>query len=199
MNAARSEWMNILTILGSPRPKGNTAGVLAMVEAELAREYTVERIAISDVVVNGCLGCGTCRKTPDRPGCVQTDDAPAVFARMMAADAVIYTSPLYCWGFSSQMKALIDRHFCLVSGYGTARHRSLIGGKPVALLVTCAGPVAGNADAIQTIFDRVCNYGQTRAVNKTIVPLCTTPDALGEGARAAARKLAGDVHNALRR
>jgi hypothetical protein len=63
--------------------------------------------------------------------------------------------------------------------------------------VTCAGPVKGNADVIQTVFDRVCNYGKTRVVNKTVIPFCTTPDALGEGARAAARKLAGDINGAL--
>lgn len=190
--------MKILTILGSPRKKGNTASVLDMVEAELTVGHQVERVAITAVKVNGCLGCGMCQKVVDRPGCVQQDDAVALFERMMAADAVIYGSPLYCWDFSSQMKALIDRHFCLVTGYGTDSYRSLIADKPVALLVTCAGPVNGNADVIQTVFDRVCEFGKARVVNKTVIPFCTVPDALGEDARAAARKLAGDIRNALR-
>jgi len=158
----------------------------------------VERLAIASVKVNGCLGCEACQKVTDRPGCVQKDDAVAVFERMMTADAVIYSSPLYCWDFSAQMKALIDRHFCLVTGYGTVNHRSLIAEKPAALLVTCGGPVKGNADVIQTVFDRVCKYGKARVVNKTVIPFCTTPDALGEEARAAARKLAGDISGALR-
>ena len=191
--------MSILTILGSPRMMGNTAAVLSMVEQELAGRQAVDRLAITSKRVNGCLGCGSCQKTTDCPGCVQKDDAVAVFERMMAADAVIYTSPLYCWGFSAQMKAFIDRHFCLVTGFGTPAHNSLIAGKPVALLVTCAGPVENNADVIQTIFDRVCNYGKSRVVNKTVVPFCTTPDALGEDARAAARKLASDILRALQR
>jgi multimeric flavodoxin WrbA len=63
---------------------------------------------------------GPARKS-DRPGCVQKDDAFSVFERMMAADALIYSSPLYCWDFPAQMKALIDRHFCLVTGYGTSQ------------------------------------------------------------------------------
>ncbi len=191
--------MAILTILGSPRMMGNTAGVLSMVEQELAGRHPVERLAITSKRVHGCLGCGSCQKASDCPGCVQKDDAVAVFERMMAADAVVYSSPLYCWGFSAQMKAFIDRHFCLVTGFGTPAHNSLITGKPVALLVTCAGPVENNADVIQTIFDRVCNYGKSRVVNKTVVPFCTTPDALGEDARAAARKLAGDLLGALQR
>jgi multimeric flavodoxin WrbA len=149
--------MNILTILGSPRRKGNTAGALDMVEHELTAAYghLVERLILATVNVNGCMGCQACQKVADRPGCVQKDDAVSVFERMIAADALIYGSPLYCWDFTAQMKALIDRHFCLVTGYGTARHHSLIAGKPTALLVTCAGPVKGNADVIQTVFDRV--------------------------------------------
>jgi multimeric flavodoxin WrbA len=192
--------VNICTILGSPRKEGNTAGVLALVEQELGdRRHTVDRLHITSVKVNACLGCGACQKAPDCGGCVQKDDADAVFKRMLAADAVIYSSPLYCWGFPAQMKALIDRHYCLVKGFGTADHRSLLADKPVALLVTCAGPVKGNADLIQTLFNRVCHFAKARIINKTVIPRCTTPAALGEDARAAARKMAGDIESALRR
>lgn len=189
--------MHVLTLMGSPQKTGNTATVLAMLEAEISGRHTAERIDIASVTVNGCLGCGVCQKVTDRPGCVQKDDALAVFERMMAADAVVYASPLYCWNFTAQIKALIDRHFCLVTGYGTPSYHSLINSKPVALLVTCGGPVEGNADVIQTVFDRVCHFALARAVNKTILPFCTTPDAMGEEARAAARKLAGDIIKAL--
>jgi len=190
--------MNIFTILGSPRENGNTAAVLAMVEKELADNHQIDRLAISSTPINGCLGCGACQKVIGQPGCVQTDNASAVFERILSADAVIYSSPLYCWGFSAQMKALIDRHFCLATGAGTPDHRSLIAGKPVSLLVTCGGPVEGNADVIQTVFNRVCHLCAARIVNKTVIPFCTTPDVLGEDAVAAARKMAGDIHGALR-
>jgi multimeric flavodoxin WrbA len=192
--------VNILTILGSPRKKSNTAGVLDMAEQELSARHghQVKRLNITHMKVNGCVGCLACQKITDRPGCVQQDDAVSVFERMIAADALIYGSPLYCWNFTAQMKALIDRHICLVAGYGTVRHHSLITEKPTALLVTCAGPVKGNADVIQTVFERMGIFCQTRVVNKTVVPFCTTPEALGEDARAAARKLAGDIDGALR-
>jgi multimeric flavodoxin WrbA len=190
--------MEILSIMGSPRRNGNTAGVLDMVERELSDRHRVDRLDIVGVKINGCLGCRKCRQSSDHPGCIQKDEAVAVFERMLAADAVIYSTPLYCWGFSAQMKAFIDRHYCLVTGFGTADHRSLLAGKPAALLVTCAGPVEGNADVIQTIFNRLCRFDQARIVNKTVIPHCTTPDALGEDARAAARKLAGDINGALR-
>ena len=97
--------------------------------------------------------------------------------RVLAADFVLYASPLYCWGFTSQIKAFIDRHYCLVKGYGTPECKSLINGKPIALLVTCGGPIEGNADLIQEMFERFSGYGQCKVVGKYIVPFSMDPNA----------------------
>lgn len=185
--------MKVTTILGSPKRKGNTAKVLGLFEELVAQEHEVDRINIADFEVRGCLGCGACQKVTDEPGCVQKDDAVALFERMLGSDAVIYASPLYCWNFPSQMKAFIDRHFCLVTGYGGPDYKSLIEGKRTALLVTCSGPVENNADLIQETFDRFSNYARCDAVGKYIVPFCTTPDSLGDEAKVAAKKMAGDI------
>ena len=189
--------MKVTTILGSPRKKGNTAKVLSWFEEELKNQgHEAERINIVDRDIKGCLGCGTCQKVTDEPGCVQKDDAVSVFENMMAADVLIYASPLYCWGFSSQMKELVDRHFCLITGYGSPEYRSLLADKRTALLVTCAGPIEDNADFIQGVFDRLNNYGNCNVVGKYVVPFCTTPDAIGEEALETAKKMAQDISNA---
>ena len=54
-----------------------------------------------------------CQGNLDEPGCVQKDDAIAIIDRLLAADVIIYATPLYVWDFSSQMKALLDRQYCL--------------------------------------------------------------------------------------
>ena len=185
--------MKVTTILGSPREKGNTAKVLGLFEELIMQDHEVDRINIASRKVNGCLGCMKCREVTDEPGCVQEDEAGSIFERLIDADALIYASPLYCWGFSSQMKAFIDRHFCLVKGYGSPDHKSLIAGKRTALLVTCGGPVENNADLIQGIFDRVNNFVKCNVVGKYIVPFCTTPDAMGTEALETAKKMAGDI------
>jgi len=186
--------MKVTTILGSSKKKGNTAKVLGWFEEELTNlGHKVDRVNIANSEVKGCLGCGTCQKTADEPGCVQKDDAATVFEKMMSADVVVYTSPLYCWGFSSQMKALIDRHFCLITGYGSPVYKSLLDGKRTALLVTCAGPVENNADLIQGVFDRLNNYGNCNIVGKYVVPFCTTPDAIGDEGLGTARKMVQDI------
>ena len=122
--------MKIITILGSPRKKGNTAKVLSMFEGKVEKNHEVERINITQYKVGGCLGCYKCKEKKDEPGCVQKDDALTIFEKMIQADAIVYASPLYCWSFTSQIKPLIDRHFCLVSGDGTPDQDSLIRREP---------------------------------------------------------------------
>jgi multimeric flavodoxin WrbA len=188
--------MKVTTILGSPKKKGNTATVLGAFEELISQRHEVERIDIADYNIKGCLGCAACKKVPDEPGCVQKDDAVALFERMMEADVIIYATPLYSWGFSAQLKSLIDRHFCLVKDYGTPQYTSLIEDKRTVLLVTCAGPVEDNADLIQEIFTRMNDYLKGSVVGKYIVPFCTTPDAIGEKAMETAKKMAGDIEGA---
>lgn len=181
--------MKIITILGSPRKKGNTATVLSMFEEQVSIRHEVDRINIAQHEVGGCLGCMKCKAKTEEPGCVQHDNAMAIFDKMISAHAIVYATPLYCWSFTSQIKPLIDRHFCLVSGDGTPEQDSLIGGKPAALLVTCAGPVEGNCDAIKTIFNGFTDY--TGLVNKGhfILPFSTSPDAIGDNGFELASKL----------
>jgi multimeric flavodoxin WrbA len=185
--------MKVLMILGSPRKKGNTAAVLGMFEKIIGKDHEVERINITDVDVKGCRGCYACQKTPDEPGCVQKDDAASIFERIMDADAVVYGTPLYCWSFTAQLKALLDRHLCLVTGYLTPDHKSLVDGKKVALLVTCMGPIEQNADLIPGIFDRMMAFLKGDVAGKYILPGCTTPDELGDQAAEIANKIAEDI------
>ena len=185
--------MKVTTILGSPKTDGNTAKVLGLFEELITQDHEVDRINIATSNVKGCLGCYACQTVPDEPGCVQKDDALSIFERMMASDAVIYATPLYCWSFPSQMKAFLDRHFCLATGYDTSDYKSLLEGKHTALLVTCAGPIENNADLIQVIFDRINNYGRCNVIGKYVVPFCTIPDAIGPKAMEIAKKMAQDI------
>ena len=188
--------MKVTTILGSPKMNGNTGKLLGLFEEQIAKGNEVDRINIITSDVKGCLGCHSCQKVADEPGCVQTDEAVSVFERIINSDAVVYASPLYCWGFPSQMKALIDRSFCLVTGYGTPDYKSLIKDKHTALLVTCAGPLENNADIIQTLFERMNDFGQCNVIGKYIVPFCTTPDEISPEAIEIVKKMSKDVIDA---
>ncbi|MBN1435239.1 NAD(P)H-dependent oxidoreductase [Candidatus Fermentibacterales bacterium] len=175
--------MKVSTILGSPHVDGNTGTVLGRFEGMLEDSgHEFDRINIIDHEVMGCMGCYTCRDTPDAPGCIQVDDGNAIFERLIAADAVVYATPLYCWGFSAQLKALIDRHICLKTGDQADGRTSLMEGKPVLLLVTSAGPEEENADVIQTSFERLCRFLALDCHGKFVVARCVDPGCASERA-----------------
>ena len=184
--------MKITSVLGSPRPKtGNTAKVLGWVEEELrANGNQVDRINMTDKKMNGCKECYTCQGIPDEPGCPQEDDAKEIFERLMASDVMLLASPLFCWGFSSQIKPLIDRCFCLVTDYGTPKWKSLLEGKRAGLLVTCAGPIEDNAELVVEMFNRLMNYTKCSVAGSLVIPFTTTPDSMGEEIKVQAVKFA---------
>jgi multimeric flavodoxin WrbA len=185
--------VKITTILGSPKKHGNTAAALKMFEDLVSGEHQVERFNLADVEVKGCRGCNACKKNPDEPACIQQDDAGEILGSIISSDAVVYACPLYCWSCPAELKALLDRHYSLVTGYGTPDFRSLAAGTRAALLVTCAGPVENNADLIQTMFDRMAAFAQLDLAGTYILPGCTTPDAVGDAAKDLARKMAGEI------
>ncbi len=186
--------MIVATIMGSPRKRGNTATVLGLFESLLtANGHKVDRINIVDYEIEGCVGCQTCQEERHELGCIQNDDAMEIFKRLMAADAVVYASPLYTYSFPAQMKALVDRQNCLVKAYDTPGCIALLKGKRTALLVTCGGPVEENADLIQAAFERESKYQQMNVVGTYVVPNCTTPVALGNRGIKTAKQMAAEI------
>jgi hypothetical protein len=118
---------------------------------------------------------------------------------MISKDIVIYASPLYHWGFSAQMKALVDRCHSLHRGsYGTPEHTSLIESQRQALIVTTNGPFVNNAEQILTTFHRMLCNNKALSAGELIVCNCSTPDALGDDIKDQtgrfAHQLCGSVH-----
>jgi multimeric flavodoxin WrbA len=186
--------VKILTLMGSPRHEGNTAAILRMFEERMLSQHEVERVNLSDLDVTGCRACYACRGNTEAHGCVLQDDAIRLLEKTVAADAIVYATPLYMWGVASDLRAFMERHVSLVKGYMTPDYKSLVDGKKAALLVACGGPVDGNADIIQDAFDRFSAYAKLNVVGKYVQPLCTEPNALGDDARALADRMAADMN-----
>lgn len=99
--------IHVLAIAGSPRRHGNSETLLDWVIAAMQEEGAeVEKIVLDDVDVNPCRGCNAC-ETLNR--CVQRDDFELVGDKILDAECVVLSSPIYCMGICSQVKALIDR------------------------------------------------------------------------------------------
>ena len=175
-NIIDGENMKVLTLLGSAKKKGNTATVLGWVEEELqAAGHNVERIYLHNKSINGCMGCAKCRDYPDDIACVQKDDAESIMEQMIASDAVLFASPLYFWGFTAQIKALIDRGYALVTNYHLPDQTSLMKGKRVGLLATGGGPFENNAEGMFTAFDRIVGFLMAKKAGELYVGGCSVP------------------------
>jgi multimeric flavodoxin WrbA len=173
--------MQITTIMGSAKKKGNTATVLGWVEEELTSQgHTVERIYLNNKTIGGCLGCAKCRENPDEIACVQKDDAIDIMEKMIASEAVLFASPIYFWGFTAQIKALIDRGYALVTNYHKPGHTSLMQDKRIGLLVTGADAYEDNAEGMFTTFDRFADFLLARKSGELYVGECSVPSDLSQ-------------------
>ncbi|MCG8564517.1 MAG: flavodoxin family protein [Desulfobacterales bacterium] len=176
--------MKVVALQGSARKKGNTAKVLGWVEEELTRlGHDVESIYLHGKTLNGCMGCAKCKETPDDVGCIQKDDVPEILGKLVKADLVIFSSPLYFWGVTAQLKAVIDRTYSLYTRYHEPNHSSLLEGQRQALLITGGGPWENNAQEAFTAFERIQKPHKAVNAGHLYVGKCTIPADLGEDAR----------------
>jgi multimeric flavodoxin WrbA len=100
--------IKILAFAGSPRRHGNSETLLDWVlESMIADpEVIVEKVPLDEANINPCKGCNACEKLNR---CVQRDGLDIYHDKIIAADIILLSSPIYCMGIASQAKALIDR------------------------------------------------------------------------------------------
>ncbi len=190
--------MKVLALLGSPRKNGNTARVLSWVEDKLKRDgHQVERLDVAALGLEGCAGCHLCQKSaPDELVCSRRDSGLEVFRKMIAADAIIYASPLYWFDFTAQIKSLIDRHLCLIRGGADnpATHYSQLEGKRLALLVTAYDQAGeGNSDLLSEMFRRMAAFCKAPVTAELVVPYCREPKDLGPMQKDSAERFAAEL------
>ena len=100
--------IKILAFAGSPRRHGNSETLLDWVlESMIADpEVVIEKVPLDEANINPCKGCNACEKLNK---CVQRDGLDIYHDKIIAADIILLSSPIYCMGIASQPKALIDR------------------------------------------------------------------------------------------
>ena len=171
--------MKVVTLLGSAKKKGNTATALGWVQDELkSMGNEVESIYLNAKTINGCLGCAKCKEKPDEIGCIQNDDAAEVLEKIIDADLTIFTSPLYFWGVTSQLKSIIDRSWSLVTNYHQPDHKSLIQGKRLAMLVTGGGEYDNNAEPTFFAFGKLIKFYKGINIGELFLGSCKTPETM---------------------
>jgi len=99
--------LKVLGIMGSPRIEGNTDLLLdEALRGAQSQGAEVEKILVDRLNIAPCREYCGCLKDGN---CVIRDDMDDIYLKLLDADRVIVASPIFFYGLTSQIKALIDR------------------------------------------------------------------------------------------
>ncbi|MDR3294320.1 MAG: flavodoxin family protein [Clostridiales Family XIII bacterium] len=152
---------NIVVLSGSPRQNGTTDVLAAaLTEGAEAAGNAVACFRTADLTIGACLGCGQCFKNTGI--CVQKDGMLPILEKLREADVLVLASPVYFFGFTAQLKCVIDRTYALLKE-GTHIKRA-------ALLVTCGGSTDAAAASVLSTFRQIAGYQGWEEAGTVVVP-----------------------------
>ena len=151
--------MNILILSGSPRKGGNTELLAEAFAKGAAAHHHVEIASVRDYQVNPCLGCNACFKTNSI--CARKDDMALIYEKMSQADMLVIASPVYFYGISAQLKAIIDRFHNPI--------RDTFHIKKTALLLVGAASLPELFDAVLTEYNLCLKFFNIEDTGKVLV------------------------------
>jgi multimeric flavodoxin WrbA len=144
------EKIRLLGICASPRKTGNSRFLLekALKGASEAAPDVVETelFSMAGKQIGPCISCFRCVEAGD---CTTEDDFHELRDKWVAADAVIYSVPVYHMGIPAQLKCFIDRlGNSLFSFYGGSLSKNL---KTVGVVVQGSHVFAGQEQVMVTL------------------------------------------------
>lgn len=120
--------MNIVILNGSPR-MGNTRTLLKRVEEGIetnVEQSRIDFIDLNDQFIKPCDACNVCVKLEGK--CIHKDDTNDIMTLVTKADVIVFGTPVYWWGISSQLKLMIDKFY---TWHGT---KYQVHGKKIAII-----------------------------------------------------------------
>ena len=115
------ETVTVIGLSGSPRRRGNTEQLLdRFLEGVSDAGGITEKVVLSTLEYSSCKGCNACHKTGT---CIMDDAVRELYDRMLAADCVIISSPIYTMGITTEVKSFIGRaHYLWVRHFVLGSH-----------------------------------------------------------------------------
>lgn len=195
--------MKIVTILGSPRSRGNSTAIARRfleTAADLGAE--IGTYELNRLNYRGCQGCYACKKNLDH--CILNDDLTGVLTAVAEADVVVLATPVYYGDVTAQFKGFFDRTYSyLKPDYLTNPVPSRLAAKKLVFILTQGHP---DENLFSDIFPRYDSFLKWLGFNEThLIRVCgigpSTVDAVPESnllqADELARQLVGTRDQAL--
>lgn len=159
--------MKIIILTGSPNQR-SSSNLLVEYFIKGAREagHVVGVVDTTRVVVRPCTGCLYCKY--DGP-CVMKDDMEKIKAHILAADMVVFSTPLYYYGMSAQLKTAIDRFCSFNTSIQKKRMKS-------ALISTCWNTDAWTFDSLAAHYKSLARYLNFTDMGMVLGMGCGSPE-----------------------
>ena len=141
--------MKIVILSGSAHKNGTTAALAGQFQkgAEEAG-HEIYRFDAAFKNVHPCIGCDKCRRTGT---CAfEADDMKELNPHLLAADMVVFVSPIYYFDLNAQLKAVIDRFY--------ANDDALHGGKKAVLITAMADTDPETAEGANACITNTAKY-----------------------------------------
>ena len=98
----------ILVLSASPRKNGNSDLLCdEFIKGAQKSNHICEKVFLQGQNINPCFGCEVCHDNNGK--CVQKDDMSEILEKMVKADVIVMSTPVYFYTMDAQMKILIDR------------------------------------------------------------------------------------------
>ena len=159
------------------------AGEFARGAREAGHSVEVVDVAVLDIApCTGCVACGY-----EGP-CAQADDMDMLRGKILAADMLVFATPLYYYGMTAQLKAVVDR-FCSANSSITRKRLKS------ALLAVAWNSADWTFDALEAHYDTLVRYLDLDDCGRVLGGGCGTP---GMTARSGYPEAAYRLGNSLR-
>ncbi|MEG1642368.1 MAG: NAD(P)H-dependent oxidoreductase [Synergistaceae bacterium] len=145
--------MKIVVFNGSPRPDGMTKKLIMSITDGFKtsiKDLELDIVDVFSLPISGCYHCNACKSNGGK--CVADDVSTGLIDKIERADMVIFASPVYWCGVSSQLKAVIDKMYSRADTLRTMN-------KKMGIIVAGEAPVSDSQyGAIKAQFDSICEY-----------------------------------------
>ena len=158
--------MKVVVITGSPHRAG-TSALLAdrFIEGVKEAGHEVFRFDTAFERIHPCVACDKCKD--GLKSCIYQDGMTRLFPPLLAADLIVFATPLYYFGMSSQIKVAIDRFY--------SKNEELRGQKRKAVLMaTAADSTEHVLRGLVGTYEEMCSYLHWDDCGKVLAYGCGT-------------------------
>ena len=161
--------MKITVLMGSPFVDGNNDKLVrAFTKGALEAGHEVVRFNVADMDIEPCTKAYFDKIEAGEEA--DTEDMQKILASILESQVVVFSTPLYYYGMTAQLKAVLD-HF------NSKREELMRQSKAAILLANCGGPAPWSMNGLIIHFDCFLRFlhwrdgGHALAIGLAVQPI----------------------------